>query len=125
MVAITVFASPDDIAHSSPRGFSFVDGVFKEARLKDSISVSQSGAAGLQRDLGYLLRRYPGRLRVEWINPWSLSGLVYSLRYRLRGFPVVLLRTKTKQIILVGEQIGSLKDQVTTLLAQPADDQEP
>lgn len=119
MIHITVFAPVDDLAQSSPRGFVFTDGVFTEARLKDPVSASHRSSAQLQRTLGYLLRRYPGRLKVRWINPWSLNGLLFSLRYRIRTFPSVILQSRLKREVLLGDEISQLSDRVVEFLAEP------
>ncbi|UCH58387.1 MAG: hypothetical protein JSV61_09200 [Anaerolineales bacterium] len=117
MIHIIVFAPVDDLVQSSPRGFAFTDGYFSEARLKDPVSATHSNIVQLQRTLGYLQRRYPKRIKLSWVNPWSLNGLLFSLRYRIRSFPTVILQSQLKQVILSGDEITQISERVADLLS--------
>jgi hypothetical protein len=121
LINIIIFAPADDLAHTSPRGFTFADQVFSEAGYHDSVSKSQRGAAKLQRTLGYLLRRYPGRLQVHWVNPWSPQGLLFAIRQRQRKFPAVILQRGNQRLVLTGADIDHLDDHIAQLLSQPVE----
>jgi hypothetical protein len=121
LLTITVFAPPEQIGGSEPRGFAMVDDIFHEAKLSDPVSNSQKHFTQLERTLGYLVRRYPKRINVQWINPWSAQGLIFAFRYRLRIFPTVLLQSHSEQKILASEELASLSDHVARLLSKPAD----
>lgn len=121
MIKVIIFAPTDDFVQSSPRGFTFVDGVFNGARLRDPVSKVQSSTAQLRRSLGYLLRRYPGRLNVQWVNPWTMSGLLFSLRFRVRVFPSALLQSQEQRQILTGDDLSNIGNQIAELLSKPPD----
>ena len=121
MINITIFAPADDMEHTSPRGFTFADQVFTEAGYQDSVSKSQRSAAKLRRTLGYLLRRYPGRLQVQWVNPWSPQGLLFAIRQRQRKFPAVILQRGKQRVVLIDAEIDHLDDHIAGLLSQPVD----
>ncbi len=44
----------------------------------------------LRRALTYVAHRFPGRLRVHWVDPWSLAGLWFCWRHRIRHIPGIL-----------------------------------
>lgn len=117
---IIVFAPPDDINQGAPRGFTFVDGVFKEARMKDSISASQMGSEWLRRKLNYLVRRYPKRIQVVWVNPLSLQGIWFTLRFRQVKFPSILLLSGSERHFIIGDDLANIEDIVVELLSKPS-----
>jgi len=123
VINLVVFAPSDDIAYGAPRGFAMVDGAFNQARLRDSISATQLSNAALRRTLSYLTSRYPGRIRTSWVNPWSLHGLIFSWRHRLRTFPSVILFSRQDKWVLAGNEIAHLEDRVVEILSRPPDAQ--
>ena len=120
MINLLVFAPSNDHSYHVPAGFIFADEVFAESGLRDRASASQGALGDLQRNLIYLLYRFPGRLRVRWVDPWSPRGLVYTLRYRLRTFPSILIRTKGEKQILRGKEIGQINEHVIAALSKPS-----
>jgi len=117
---IIVFAPPDDIAHDTPRGFTFVDGVFREARMRDTISASQMSSERLRQKLGYLVKRYPKRIHVSWVNPLSLQGIIFSIRFRQRKFPGILLLSGSEKLFLTGDELSNIEDKVVEILSKPS-----
>ena len=117
---IIVFAPPDDINQGAPRGFSFVDGVFQEARMKDPISTSQMDSEWLRRKLHYLVRRYPRRIQVEWVNPLSIQGIIFSVRFRQRKFPSILLLSGSDRQFVTGNDLANIEDKDVELLSKPS-----
>lgn len=101
-----------------PRGFTYADEVFSEAKLKDPISAAQALTADLQRALVYLANRYPRRIRTRWVELWSPGGLWCALRFKLRSFPAVILDQKE---VLTGENLKfeALIEYIPTLLSIP------
>jgi hypothetical protein len=117
LITITIFAPADELAHSAPRGFAFVDQVFKEAGYKEKDPRAESGQ--ILRRLGYLKRRYPGRMKFSWINPWTPQGMWFAIRHRLRVFPSAIIQSDQQRIVLVGDQLNNLEEQVAALLSAP------
>lgn len=76
--------------HHVPAGFIFCDEVFKEAGLRDEMSL-RGDAARMQRWLERLARRYRRRLQVRFVDLWSLPGLYLALRYRIREYPAFII----------------------------------
>jgi len=117
---IIVFAPPDDINQDAPRGFTFVDGVFQQARMKDPISTSQMGSEWLRRKLNYLVKRYPKRIQVAWVNPLSLQGIIFSIRFRQRKFPGILLLSGSERQFVTGDDLANIEEKVVELLSKPS-----
>jgi hypothetical protein len=113
-----IFSPSFQDSQGVPRGFTLVDEYFSASRAKDPLTANQQLLAGLQRTLAYLVKRYPKRIIVRWVNPWSFEGLWVSVRYRVRTFPAVLINRK---IILVGTEIDDLTDRVADVLSQPSE----
>jgi len=120
MVNLLIVAPSSSFTHHVPAGFIFADEVFKEARLRDPISSSQSITAELERSLSRLARRYPRRIRVWEVDLWSPAGLWISLRFRLREFPAVIVNGKE---VLSQEQLGEVvfREYIENLLARSGD----
>lgn len=114
-IEILIFSPGPQDVQGVPRGFTLVDQYFSASSAKDPISTEQQLLEGLQKTLVYLVKRYPRRLTVQWVSPWSLGGLWVSVRYRIRTFPTVIIDHRH---ILVGEQIDGLADRVAEILSQ-------
>jgi hypothetical protein len=85
--------------------------------MQDPVSSSQHVSKDLQRVVYYLCKRYPDRIQVYWVNPWSLAGLWVSFRFRLKGFPCVVIN---QQEVLSGDQLEKLEQRVVEILGQPS-----
>lgn len=108
--------SPHEYDQGTPTGFALTREYFDASRMKDPVSKDQPLSKDLQRVVYYLCKRYPDRIRVQWVNPWSLPGLWVSLRFRLKGFPYIVIN---QQEVLGGEQLGRLEQRVVEILGQP------
>ncbi len=102
-------------AHA-PGGALFAEQYFAAARLEDRLSAAQRPAAELVSTLRYLQRRFPGRIRVQWVSLWSLRGLWLCFRYRVRHFPALVLPDGR---VLWGKALGRdvLREVVATYLS--------
>ncbi len=117
MINLLIVAPTNSLDHHVPAGFIFIEEVFAEAGLKDTVSKTQRAASDLERTIGYLARRYPGRIRIRWVNPWSLGGIWITFRYRIRSFPAIIVNQKE---VLTGKHLQSkkLQERVEFLLSQ-------
>ena len=102
MIELLILAPDTAMLHHAPSGFTFTGEVFKEAKLRDSLSAEQKITADLERAVHYLTRRFPRRIRVQWVDPWSFGGLWCAVRFRVRHYPTVIVNRRT---LLFGEQI--------------------
>lgn len=91
-----------------------MDEYFSASRARDPLTADQQLLEGMQRTLTYLVKRYPRRISVQWVSPWSLGGLWISIRFRIRTFPAVIIN---RRVTLVGPQIDQLADQVVAILS--------
>jgi hypothetical protein len=120
MVELLVIAPSDGFRHHVPAGFIFTDEVFNEAKIRDPMTQSQKLALELERALGYLAKKYPGRLRVRWLNLWSLGGVWTAFRFRLRSYPAVVVNQNE---VLTDDQLDtqSFRSYVEILLSKYQD----
>ena len=102
MIDLLVISPSDQMLTHAPNGFLIADQILAEASLKDSISTKQRGNSSLEQTLGLLLRRYPRRIRVRWVNPWTPGGLLACFRYKVRTFPAVVMNGTS---VLIGAQL--------------------
>ncbi len=109
--------SPHDYDQGAPTGFALTRQYLDASRVQDPVSSAQHIGKDVQRVVYYLCRRYPQRIRVHWVNPWSLPGLWASFRFRLRGFPCVVINRRE---VLGGEQLAQLEQRVLEILGQPS-----
>lgn len=118
MIELLVVAPTEQFRNQVPRGFSYTDEVFGEAKLEDPISKSQYLTTEIRRALSYLSNRYPGRVRAQWVELWSIGGLWCAFRYRLRSFPSIVL---SQHQILTGDDLKfkTLIEHITALLEKP------
>jgi hypothetical protein len=118
LIDILIVAPSDESGHP-PSGFIFANEVFEQAGLKDKVTASQATFKDLRRELSYLVRRYPKRLRVHWVEPLSLRGLYVKIRFRLHAYPVILLFSSTGKTVLTGKEIERLSDHIVEILSKP------
>ncbi len=111
MLTLFVFA-PHIAASSGPRGFLFTQEILHAYRLNDP--QQNADLERLARRLTYLRNRYPGRVRVQWVEPWSPGGLWMAWRFRVRAFPTVVIGA---EYILTGEALDNLEDIVAEKLS--------
>lgn len=69
---------------------------------------------GLARRLRYLRNRYPGRIRIQWVEPWSVGGLWLVWRFRIRTFPTIIIGGHE---IIPPEKLDHLEDRVAEILS--------
>ncbi len=112
MLTLFVFAPPEAAAPGAPRGLIFTQELFRVYRLKGR--QAEAILADLPRRLAYLQNRYPGRVRVQWVDPWSLGGLWMAWRFRARIVPSVAVG---KGPLLTGETLKDLEDIVAERLS--------
>ena len=118
MIEILIVAPSDESGHP-PEGFIFANEVFEEAGLKDKVTASQSISKELRRELSYLVRRYPRRLQIHWVEPLSLRGLYVRIRFRLRTYPAILLNSNSGVTVLTGKEIDKIGDHIAEILSKP------
>jgi hypothetical protein len=92
-LTITVITRGDDLEQHVPGGFQYVDQMFEEAGLRDTVSADQT--KDFWRKLR-ILRRALGRefgrsVNMRVLSPWTLSGLWFIVRHRLRNFPCIVI----------------------------------
>lgn len=92
-LVVTAITRGGDLVQHGPGGFPYVDQVFEEAGLRDSADAPQ--AEDFRRRLRILqraLRReFGSRVSMVVLSPWTLRGLVFIVRYRLRDFPCLVI----------------------------------
>lgn len=91
VVNLTVISPRNPLLQHVPIGFGYVGEIFEQAGLRDSLTIAQSPDAWLVRSLRHLATRFPRRIRVRWIDLWSLPGLLFAIRYRIRSYPTVVI----------------------------------
>ena len=89
---------------------------FAQAHLKDEVTARHDLHSAVRRAVVYLQHRFPGRLRVRWIDPWSLSGLWFCWRHRVRHIPCLVL-PDGRQVDLRNPNLTSLRDLTAAYLA--------
>ncbi len=79
-------ATEAELLPLAPHGGVIAADVLRQARGHAEATVRQR----LGRALAYVAHRFPGRLRVHWVDPWSLAGLWFCWRHRIRHIPGIL-----------------------------------
>ena len=92
-LVVAVITHGGDLEQHGPGGFLYVDQVFEEAGLRNSTGATQTEE--FQRRLRILqrtLRReFGNRVSMHILNPWTLRGLRFIVRHRLRDFPCLAI----------------------------------
>jgi hypothetical protein len=92
-LVVTVITHGGDLEQHGPGGFLYVDQVFEEAGLRDATDALQ--AEDFRRRLRILeraLRReFGSRVSMRALSPWTLRGLWFIVRHRLRDFPCLVI----------------------------------
>jgi hypothetical protein len=119
VIDLIVISPSDHMLTHAPNGFLIADQMLAEASLKDSISTKQRNSLPLEQTLGLLVRRYPRRIRVRWVNPWTPGGLLVCIRFRVRTFPAVVMNGTR---VLTGAQLERdvLRQTLEEALSKPA-----
>lgn len=91
MLTITIVSPSNASVRSAPGGLGYLAEMYEEAGLSDKLSKEQLIDYWLFESLVRLKRRYPGRLRTRWVNPYSLLGLYLAFRFRIRSFPTIIM----------------------------------
>lgn len=76
---------------SAPGGLGYLAEVFEEANLSSRLEDRTAPDYWLPKSLGYLRKRYPGRIRARWINPHTPYGMLVVLRYHIRSYPTLFV----------------------------------
>ncbi len=100
----------------APNGATVAEDFLSQARLKDPITQHKEVDHTVRRALAYLQHRFPGRLRVRWVNPWSLFGLWFCWRHRVRQIPGLLL-PDGRLLALQDLELTNLRDVIAAYLA--------
>ncbi len=92
-LVVTVLTRGDDLEQHVPAGFLYVDQMYEEAGLRDSISAGHLDSFwGRLRSLRRALRREFGdRVKFRVLSPWTPEGLWVAFRHRVREFPCMFI----------------------------------
>ena len=99
-----------------PSGATVAEDILTHAKLSDSLTSHKEIDRDVRRALVYLQHRFPGRLRVTWVNPWSLFGLWFCWRHRVRRIPSLML-PDGHLIDLRQVDLTALRDTIAAYLA--------
>lgn len=91
MLTITVVSPSNASVGAAPGGIGYLAEMLEAANLKDQLSVQQLPDGWLFPSLARLRRRYRGRLRTRWVNPYSFLGLYLAVRFRIRLYPTIMI----------------------------------
>ncbi len=96
---VTIIASGHDLVGYGPRGLWFVDEVLDEANLRAEKAAQLDVFARRVRVLGRALQReFGGRVKLRLLNPWTLGGLWFVVRHRVRTFPCVVIDRQSYEL---------------------------
>ena len=115
-VELWVIAPGREIFPLAPSGAVVAEDFLTQAQIQDQVTSRKELAYTVQRALAYLQHRFPGRIRVRWVNPWSLFGLWFCWRHRVRGIPSLIL-PDGRQVNLQNLELTSLRDLIAAYLA--------
>lgn len=92
-LVITIVTRGDDLEQGVPRGFQYADQVFAEAGLRDSTGEAPSVKFWQQMRIlqRALKREFGDRVVLRVLDPWTLGGLWFVTRHRVRGFPCLVI----------------------------------
>ena len=94
MLTITVVSPSNATVGGAPGGIGYLEEMLDAANLRDELSVRQLPDGWLFPSLARLRRRYRGRLRARWVNPYSLLGLYLAIRFHIRAYPTIMIDTE-------------------------------
>lgn len=94
LLTITVVSPSHAIVGGAPGGLGYLAEMLEAGDLRDELSVRQQPDGWLFPSLTRLRRRYRGRLRTRWVNPYSLLGLYLAIRFHIRSYPTIMLGTE-------------------------------
>jgi hypothetical protein len=92
-LTILVVTRGDDLQPHLPGGLRYVDQMFAEAGMRDSLDEEEASKFWRQLRIlrRALYREFGNRVRMQAVNPWTPRGLWCVARYRLRAFPCLLI----------------------------------
>jgi hypothetical protein len=91
LLTITVISPSNASVGAAPGGLGYLAEMLEAGNLRDELSVRQLPDGWLFPSLARLRRKYRGRLRTRWVNPYSLLGLYLAVRFRIRAYPTIML----------------------------------
>jgi len=91
LLTITVVSPGSASVGGAPGGIGYLAEMYDAANLSDELSVRQLPDRWLFPSLARLRRRYHGRLRTRWVNPYSVLGLYLAVRFRIRSYPTIMI----------------------------------
>ena len=91
VLTITVVSPSNASVGAAPGGIGYLAEMYDAANLSDELSVRQLPDGWLFPSLAKLRRRYRGRLRTRWVNPYSLLGLYLAVRFHIRSYPTIII----------------------------------
>lgn len=92
-IIVTVVARGDELVRSDgPVGFRHASQWFFEAGLEDATGAAQSSFQKRLRILHRAFtREFGNKVALQVIDPWSLQGLWFCTRHRIRSFPCLVI----------------------------------
>lgn len=91
MLTITVVSPSNASVGAAPGGLGYLAEMLEAGNLRDELSVQQLPDGWLFPSLARLRRKYRGRLRTRWVNPYSLLGLYLAFRFHIRTYPTIMI----------------------------------
>ena len=91
VLTITVVSPSNASVGAAPGGIGYLAEMYDAANLSDELSIRQLPDGWLFLSLVRLRRRYRGRLRTRWVNPYSLLGLYLVVRFHIRSYPTIMI----------------------------------
>ena len=88
VVVVTPHASQ---LHHVPTGMIYVDEMLSQANLWDRVDQQQSDLVWLATCLKAITRKFGHIVRVRLLDPMTLLGLYFVIRYRIRVYPTVVM----------------------------------
>ena len=91
VLTITIVSPSNASVGAAPGGLGYLAEMLEAGNIRDELSVRQLPDGWLLHSLAKLRRRYRGRLRTRWVNPYSLLGLYLAARFRIRSYPTIMI----------------------------------
>jgi hypothetical protein len=114
VLTLTVVSPSNASVGAAPGGIGYLAEMYAAANLSDELSLRQQPDGWLFASLARLRRRYRGRLRTRWINPYSVLGLYLAVRFHIRSYPTIMIGS---EILHSVEGAAQLEEIVAARLA--------